>query len=127
MAQYKVELTSKNWFLRAYTTQENAGESFNVNVSTQLVNEAWKPSTTWYPQYAFAYMNAKLAGRPDLEAHNIARKTADVGRPAPYSQEFHTIFDAVHKKPIPQGGLFLDQIGMAEGQYNFAKRSSSRK
>ncbi len=35
-------------------------------------------------QYAFAYMNAKLAGRPDLEAHNIARRVADAGA-GPYS------------------------------------------
>ena len=122
VGQYKVELRSDKWFIRGYTTQENAGQSHNLTITSQLFNEAWKPSTTWYPQYAFAYMNAKLAGRPDLEAHNIARKTADIGRPAPYSQEFHTIFDAVRKKPIPTGGLFLDKtdLWMVEGQYNLS-------
>jgi hypothetical protein len=28
MGQYKAELNGKNWFLRAYTTQENAGQDF---------------------------------------------------------------------------------------------------
>jgi outer membrane receptor protein involved in Fe transport len=122
VGQYKVELRSDKWFIRGYTTQENAGQSHNLTITSQLFNEEWKPSTTWYPQYAFAYMNAKLAGRSDPEAHNIARKSADVGRPAPYSQEFHTIFDAVRKKPIPEGGLFLDKtdLWMAEGQYNLS-------
>lgn len=122
IGQYKLEFQGKNWFLRGFTTQENSGESYNLTVTTQLFNEAWKPSTTWYPEYAVAYMNAKLAGRPDLEAHNIARGVADAGRPAAGTQQFRTIFDQVRRRPIPQGGLFLDRsdLYMVEGQYNFA-------
>jgi outer membrane receptor protein involved in Fe transport len=122
VGQYKLELNSKNWFLRGYTTQENAGESHNLTVTTQLFNEAWKPSTQWYQEYAFAYLNARQAGRPDLEAHNIARSIADQGRPAPNSQQFKALFDEVRKKPIPTGGLFLDRsdLYMVEGQYNFS-------
>jgi hypothetical protein len=132
MAQYKLELNSSKWFLRSYTTQENAGQSHNLTVTTQLFNEAWKPTITrvngvptpqatdWLVQYAFAYLNAKQAGRPDLEAHNIARGIADQGRPVAGSSQFNSIFDAVRKKPIPQGGLFLDKsdLWMTEGQYN---------
>lgn len=122
VAQYKVELNSGKWFLRAYTTQENAGESHNLTVTTQLFNEAWKPSSQWYQQYAFAYLNAKMAGRPDLESHNLARATADQGRPTAGSEQFKTLFDQVRKKPIPQGGLFLDRtdLYMVEGQYNLS-------
>lgn len=123
IGQYKFELNAKNWFVRAFTTQENSGESHDLTVTTRLFNEAWKPSTTWFPQYAFAFMNAKLAGRPDLEAHNIARGTADVGRPAAGSDQFRTIFDGVRKVPIPQGGLFLDRSDMywVEGQLNLSE------
>lgn len=123
VGQYKLELNSKNWFVRGYTTQENAGESHNVTVTTRIFNEAWKPSAKWYQEYAFAYLNAKQAGRPDLEAHNIARDIADVGRPVAGSSEFNRIFDSVRKTPISRGGgLFLDKsdLWMAEGQYNFS-------
>lgn len=122
VGQYKLELNAKNWYLRGYTTQENAGESHNLTITTQLFNEAWKPSTAWYQQYAFAYLNAKQAGRADLEAHNSARSVADQGRPVAGSPEFNRIFDSVRKVPIPQGGLFLDKsdLWMAEGQYNFS-------
>ena len=122
IGQYKLELNAQNWFLRGYTTQENAGESHNLTVTTQLFNEAWKPSTQWYQQYAFAYLNAKQAGRPDLEAHNIARSVADQGRPVAGSEAFRNIFDAVRKKPIPEGGLFLDKTDLyqVEGQYNLS-------
>lgn len=122
IGQYKLELNAKNWFIRGYTTQENAGESYNLTVTTQLFNEAWKPSSTWYQQYAFAYLNAKQAGRPDIEAQNIARDQADQGRPAAGSQQFNSIFNQVRSIPIPKGGLFLDRsdLYMAEGQYNLS-------
>jgi outer membrane receptor protein involved in Fe transport len=120
IGQYKIELNSKNWFFRAFTTQENSGESHDLTVTTRLFNEQWKPSTTWYPQYAFAYMNAKMAGQNDLNAHNLARSSADAGRPAPRSEQFNQIYDRIRRVPIPQGGLFLDQSDMywAEGQVN---------
>jgi outer membrane receptor for ferrienterochelin and colicin len=52
IGQYKLELMNPNWFVRAYTTQEDAGESFNATVTTRLFNEAWKPSqTAWYPEF----------------------------------------------------------------------------
>jgi outer membrane receptor protein involved in Fe transport len=122
VGQYKVELNAKNWFVRGYTTQENAGESHNLTITSQLFNEAWKPSTTWYQQYAFAYLNASQAGRSDQEAHNTARAVADQGRPTAGSPQFRRIFDSVRSLPIPQGGLFLDRsdLWMAEGQYNFS-------
>ncbi len=122
MGQYKLELRAKNWFLRGYTTQENAGESHNLTITSQLFNEAWKPSATWIQQYAFAYMNAKLGGVADIDAHNIARSVADQGRPAPGSAQFKQIFNQVRMKPIPQGGLFLDKsdLYMVEGQYNLS-------
>ncbi|HSR38080.1 MAG TPA: TonB-dependent receptor [Phnomibacter sp.] len=122
IGQYKIELNAKNWFFRAFTTQENSGASHDMTVTTRLLNESWKPSTTWYPEYAFAYMNAKLSGRQDLDAHNIARSVADVGRPAAGSQQFRDLYNQIIKKPIPQGGLFLDRSDMywAEAQVNLS-------
>lgn len=122
IGQYKVELNAKNWFVRAFTTQENSGESHDLTVTTRLFNEQWKPSTTWYPQYAFAYMNAKLAGQNEQSAHNLARGVADQGRPAPRSEQFQQIYDRIRQIPIPQGGLFLDKSDMywAEGQLNLS-------
>ncbi|PWU00761.1 MAG: TonB-dependent receptor [Bacteroidetes bacterium] len=123
MGQYKLEFTGKNWFARAYTTQENSGESYNLTVATQLLNEGWKASggsNGWYAQYAQAYLAAKLAGRPEMEAQNAARSVADQGRPQPGSPRFQQLLDSVRLLPIPQGGLFLDRsdLYMVEGQYN---------
>ncbi|PWT93040.1 MAG: TonB-dependent receptor [Acidobacteria bacterium] len=131
LGQYKFELKHRDWFLRSYTTQENAGQAYSATVTTQLLNEAWKrsydpsnPAASWYPQYAGAYLQAKLQGADDATANNIARSFADQGRPLPGSDNFKQIFDQVRKTPIPNGGLFLEksQLWMTEGQYNFSNK-----
>ncbi len=135
IGQYKLELKHRNWFIRTYTTQENAGDSYNATITTRLFNEKWKQSTTWYPEYAQGFLSSKvlpyvqaLAGgtpftpTPDANAHNAGRGLADVGRPAPGSQQFNTLFNQVASTPISQGGgLFLDKsdLYLTEGQYNF--------
>lgn len=130
IGQYKVELVNPHWFIRAYTTQENAGNSYNATVTTRLVNEAWKPSggaDGWYAQYAMAYLNAKLSGQTDIASQNYARGVADIGRPAPGSAEFKTLFDKVRSIPISQGGgLFVDKTDLynIEGQYDLSPKTS---
>lgn len=136
IGQYKLEVRHKNWFVRAYTTQENAGESYNATITTRLFNEGWKQSAAWYQEYAQAFLVSKvtpyveaLAGgtpftpTPDANGHVAGRGLADQGRPVPGSTQFNTIFDRVRSTPISQGGgLFLDKsdLYLAEGQYNFA-------
>lgn len=129
MGQYKIELVNTHWFLRAYTTQENAGQSYNATVTTRLVNEAWKPSggaNGWYSQYAMAYLNAKIAGQTDIAAANSARAVADVGRPAPGSAQFEQLFNQVRSIPISKGGgLFVDKTNLynVEGQYDLSPKT----
>jgi outer membrane receptor protein involved in Fe transport len=130
IGQYKLELKHPNWFLRSYTTQENAGEAYSATLVGQYLNEGWKrsydpnnPMGSWYIQYSGAYLQARSQGAPEQTAHNIARAFADQGRPLPGSETFQQIFDQVRKTPIPNGGLFLEksQLWMTEGQYNFSK------
>ncbi len=124
MGQYKVELLSKNWMVRAYTTQENAGESYNATVTTRLFNEKWKASPTWYGAYGQTYLTALLNGANVADAHTLARSTADVGRPAAGSAQFNQFFDEVRKVPISKGGgLFVDKTDLynIEGQYNLTE------
>ena len=124
MGQYKLEFNNRYWNLRAYTTQENAGESYNTTVATRLFNESWKPSGVaggWYQQYSLAYLGARLAGATDADAHTLARSQADIGRPAAGSAQFTKSYDSIRKKPIKTGGaLLLDKSDLysLEGNYN---------
>ncbi len=144
IAQYKVELNNKNWYMRAYTTQENAGQSFNATVTTRLLNEVWRASgpransggtiglpeiaASWYGAYSIKYLSELQLGKSQFEAQNSARATADVGRPAAGSQQFKDIFNRVRSIPIKNGGgLFLDKTNLynVEGQLNLTQYTSS--
>ncbi|MBC7889482.1 MAG: TonB-dependent receptor [Ferruginibacter sp.] len=136
MGQYKFEINNKNWLLRAYTTQENAGESYNSTATTRLFNESWKKSVTtdaagnatpvstdWYIQYAFSYLSNRMNGMTAYDAHQASRAIADVGRPAANSVALRTSYDAIRKTPISKnGGLLLDKSDLYnfEGNYNFS-------
>jgi outer membrane receptor protein involved in Fe transport len=122
MAQHKLELKSNNWFLRGYTTQENAGDSYQATALGRLINEAWKPSQTWYPQYIAAYFQSRAAGASDYAAHQNARAFADQGRLMPGTTQFNETATQVRNKPIPSGAKFLDRSDLwsAEGQLNFS-------
>ncbi len=130
MGQYKVELNNKNWTLRAYTTQENAGDSYNLAATTQNFNEAWKPSpgnTGWFAQYGQAFLTSKLNGLSDQDAHIAARKVADVGRPVVGTASFNEVYDKIRKLPVPKGGGLLDRsdLYVAEGNYNLSSITKS--
>ncbi len=130
MGQYKVELNNKNWSIRAYTTQENAGQSYNTTVASRLFNESWKESggaTGWFSQYSQAYLAGRLNGLQDGAAHTAARNVADIGRPGFNSAQFRKSYDSIRKKPISEGGaLLLDKSDLysIDGNYNLSHLTS---
>ncbi len=137
MGQYKLEVNNKNWSLRAYTTQENAGESYNMTATTRLFNESWKKSVTtdaggnptplgtdWYIQYAFQYLSNRMNGMTNYDAHQASRSFADAGRPVAGSPGMVAAYDAIRKTPISKnGGLLLDKSDLysVEGHYSFSQ------
>ncbi|CAM4147447.1 TonB-dependent receptor [Cytophagaceae bacterium 50C-KIRBA] len=150
MGQYKAELKGSNFFLRAYTTQENSGDAYATGTLGQIVNEAAKPSTAWYPQYFGVFATQALTnfgtvlgttlaqtGNPTLAVgnaiattqaafntyHSNARATADVGRLIPGTAAFTAATEAIKGKPLPQGARFLDKSALYhyEGMYNFSE------
>lgn len=126
IGQYKLELKHPAWFLRGYTTQEDAGESYTATLAAVNFNNQWKPHPTWFGQYVGAFVTGKASlGMSDAEAHALARSVADKERPLPGTPEFQRLFEQVRQTPVSKtgaGGLFLEksQLWMAEGQYDFS-------
>ena len=56
MAQHKLEVRHKNWFVRGYTTQENAGEAYQATALGRLMQEAFSPSATHGIRLMFSIM-----------------------------------------------------------------------
>ena len=132
MAQFKFELKHKNWYIRAYATHENSGSSFNGTIATRTFNEAWKPSSSWYPQYMAAYVSAiTTPGVNSYFAHNAARTFADQGRPTGFIGN-HPLFQSIVRTPIGkkvagmnglEGGQFMDRsrLNVVDAQYNLTE------
>lgn len=56
MGQYKAEVKGSNFYVRAYTTQERAGDSYASGTLGQGINEAYSPSRQqWFPEYFGTY------------------------------------------------------------------------
>jgi len=127
VGQYRAELRSKDWFVRAYTTSENSGRTIIAGPTAQLINEAWKVSYDgatggWYPEYTGALLGALAGGASLNDAHLAARKFADQGRPELGTPAFNQLKEKISNTPISEGGtLFLDRSKLynAEAQYNF--------
>ncbi|MEP1086604.1 carboxypeptidase-like regulatory domain-containing protein [Algoriphagus sp.] len=129
--QHKLELKGDNYFVRAYTTIENSGDSYIADLTGVVINDTWKSNTAWFGQYAGAYLQ-NLFGQgvapgqlgtsaQQAAAHQFARGAADTGRLMPGTPEFEAAKSAVRSETIPTGSLFDDQsrMNMVEGQYNF--------
>jgi outer membrane receptor protein involved in Fe transport len=123
MGQYKAELRASKWFLRAYTTQENSGDSYASTIAAITVNRAWKADATWLQQYVGTYSGARAAGASDAVAHANARAAAETGRYVPGTTAFNNAFQDAISKPIGKGGAkFADRTDLyhVEGQYNLS-------
>jgi len=126
MAQHKFELKHKNWFVRGYTTQENAGDSYNATALGAFLNESYRPSSAWFPLYIGTFSEGRRlngGAASDFALHTAARAAADVGRLVPGTAGFNTTVSLLKNTPIRKGGaLFLDKSDLyaSEGQFNIS-------
>ena len=121
IGQYKFEIKNPNWLFRAYTTQENSGDSYASTLTALSINNAWKPNSQWFGEYVGNYTGVVLSGGDNASAHAVARGQADIGRFTPGSKEFQDAFNKATTTSIGEGGSqFKDKSGVYhfEGQYN---------
>jgi outer membrane receptor protein involved in Fe transport len=130
IGQYKAEVAGKHFYVRAYTTQENAGNSYDMVAVATLLNEAYAPTATvWAPTYLNTYAGAiqqaygmgQTGQQAYLTASAAARAAADASRLQPGTAAFNDTVSTLEKQAIPKGGKFNDQTNLyvGEGMYNF--------
>lgn len=141
IAQHKIELKGSNFFLRAYTTQENSGDSYIADLVGFRVNEAWKDNSTWFGTYGIAYLltlqgaglnPGDINNLPDAQriaiqqqAHINARNAANAGQLLPGTPEFNAAAANAKNISIANGGAKFDDksaLYHVQGQYNFANK-----
>ncbi len=122
MQQHKLEVTGKNFFVRGYFITEDGGKSYDMRFTGLNINNEWKPNSTWFGQYAGAYVSSTLAGATPQQAHDAARGVADTGRLIPGTPAFKAAFDKVIADPdVLTGSKLVDnsKIYHSDANYNF--------
>lgn len=140
IGQHRVQLRADNFFLRAYTTRENSGDSYIAEFLAKRLNDIRSGGnvSTWLGTYAIYYLrhlydngytdpntNGATANIPvelQMEAHNIAREQTDNRFPlAAGTPEFEAAKELALQGVVPDGPSFRDKTNLyhAEGQYDF--------
>lgn len=120
----KLEVRGNNFYARAYTTQENSGDTYAANTLASLMNVE-----SYIPDYFGAFAGARATGLTVDQSHAAARNFANTNREAtgwnPGGASYEEAYDRLRNIPISQGGAkFLDKTSMyqVEGMYNFADK-----
>jgi hypothetical protein len=112
LAQQKLELKGKNFFIRGYVTTEDAGNSYDSRFAAININRRWKGDREWFTQYAGTYL---VTG-----SHAAARAAADTGRLIPGTPEFKATFDEVTSDPdLVTGSRFQDKTKLYHSDVNY--------
>ncbi len=131
LSQYKAEIKGNDFYLRAYTTRENSGDSYNATALGSYLNEYYSPSqTTWIPTYLSAFTSKILpvavggGGLTAAGANTFARGAADANRYQPGTPMFNYVKDILTSRTIGSvggGAKFADKtfVNQYEGMYNF--------
>ncbi|MBL7113134.1 MAG: carboxypeptidase-like regulatory domain-containing protein, partial [Bacteroidales bacterium] len=132
----RAEIKSPDFFLRAYTTVDNSGDSFDAGGAALKLNEAWKPSEQWFTEYIENFATMLLMGNSDEASHQFARTVAnnrdvngnvfDPSKPSfpiPGTDYFNELYDPIINTPVSTGAQVLDKskIVHAEGMYNLTR------
>ncbi|RXR21096.1 TonB-dependent receptor [Flavobacterium amnicola] len=145
MDQTKFEVKGDNFFVRAYRTAENAGNSYDMRFAAWNINREAKSDVEWFTNYATAFqLSQAYLGSNATQAAAIGRNYADqnilpttagfnllpqfanapVGQPRlePGSPEFVKALAKVSSDPsLITGAKFQDnsKIHHADANYNF--------
>ncbi len=128
--QHKVELKGKHGFLRAYTTQENAGNSYDVVFTGINISKAGVANyVSEYLKSYFGTLDSLTNGfdgdaQPWIvdSAHTAAANAAAQAWYQPGSSTYDSLFQAIKNDPdLQTGSKFVDRSSLQhiEGQYNF--------
>ena len=120
MNQNKIEIRNDRFFVRAYMTDEDAGDSYDMRFAALAVNNKWNSNPNWFGEYAGAYIQSTLAGQSTANAHALARIYADRNRFQPGSADFNDALASVIQDPnLQTGAKFIDHSKLYHGDVNY--------
>jgi outer membrane receptor protein involved in Fe transport len=124
LQQHAVTFTSPVVQARAYLTQENTGQSYNLRSMGENIDRSYKPDATWNTDFRNAWNTATTAGQPVAQALATARQAADAGRLQPGTDAFNQRLgqlQAVNNWDVGAALRVQAQLLHGEAQVNIAE------
>ena len=123
MAQHKLEVRGKNFFVRGYTTSEDAGDSYDTRFAAININRQWKSDKQWFTEYGGAFSGALVGIGIPGGSHAAARAFADRDRLKPGTPGFESAKAKVTADPsLLTGSKFQDKTRLYHGDANLNLR-----
>lgn len=133
---HKIELKGEEFYIRAYTSIENTGNSYNLKPLADNLDLTHASNTNWGNTFQAALQSSINGGAPLAQAFADARAVADAGRAEPGTPAFEALkntiiginnWDHANSGIVgapATGGAWLKQqsaLYHAEGQYDLSK------
>ncbi len=130
--QHRIELRSDKFYVRAYSSQEDSKDSYQIRSLGQLINKTWVKDlsgnvvapnvadATWFQRYTSAF-NGAITGVTSSD-HNAARGFADQGRILPGTEAFAAAKQKLIETQGLSGAGIFSKCGLKhiEGLYDFS-------
>jgi len=124
LQQHALTFTSPVVQARAYLTQENTGQSYNLRSMGENIDRSYKPDAVWNTDFTNAWNTATAGGQGVAQALATARTAADAGRLQPgtdaFNQRLSTLQD-VNNWDVGAALRVRANLAHAEAQVNLAE------
>jgi outer membrane receptor protein involved in Fe transport len=124
LQQHALTFTSPVVQARAYLTQENTGQSYNLRSMGENIDRSYKPDAVWNTDFTNAWNTATTGGQGVAQALATARTAADAGRLQPgtdaFNQRLSTLQD-VNNWDVGAALRVRANLAHAEAQVNLAE------
>jgi outer membrane receptor protein involved in Fe transport len=124
LQQHALTFTTPVVQARAYLTQENTGQSYNLRSMGENIDRSYKPDAVWNTDFTTAWNAATAGGQGVAQALATARTAADAGRLQPgtdaFNQRLSTLQD-VNNWDVGAALRVRANLAHAEAQVNIAE------
>ena len=124
LQQHALTLTTPVVQARAYLTQENTGQSYNLRSMGENIDRSYKPDAQWNTDFTSAWNAATAGGQGVAAGLATARAAADAGRLQPGTEAFNqrlSKLQAVNNWDVGAALRVRARLLHAEAQVNLAE------
>jgi outer membrane receptor protein involved in Fe transport len=124
LQQHALTLTTPVVQARAYLTQENTGQSYNLRSMGENIDRSYKPDAAWNTDFTSSWNTATAGGQGVAQALATARLAADAGRLQPGTEAFNqrlSQLQSVNNWDVGAALRVQASLAHAEAQVNLAE------